>query len=78
MRLIACVMERGAIRKSLTHLGLPPHPAAAANAGTSPGPWEQQFETMASAAPRSKRLVSTSIRDLPTKRALLRPAARGK
>ena len=44
MQLLACIMERGAIRKILTHLGLPPDPPALARARASPDAWEQ-FDT---------------------------------
>jgi hypothetical protein len=46
MQLIACIMERGAIRKILTHLHLPPDPPATACARASPDQWEQ-FDTTA-------------------------------
>jgi hypothetical protein len=44
MQLLACILERGAIRKILTHLRLPPDPPALARARASPDVWEQ-FDT---------------------------------
>ena len=46
MQLLACVMEPGAIRKILNHLGLPPDPPVAAHARASPDEWET-FDTTA-------------------------------
>jgi hypothetical protein len=47
MQLIACILERSAIRKILIHLGLPPDPPATARARASPDdPWEH-FDTTA-------------------------------
>ena len=37
MALIACILERGAIRRILAHLGLPTEPPVAAAARASPG-----------------------------------------
>lgn len=47
MQLVACVMERNAIRKILIHLGLPSDPPAVAHARASPDAWEQQLDTTA-------------------------------
>lgn len=46
MQLLACVMERSAIRKILSHLRLPPDPPATARARAPPDSWEQ-FHTTA-------------------------------
>ena len=46
MQLIACILERSAIRKILTHIGFPSDPPAAARARASPDPWEH-FDTTA-------------------------------
>jgi hypothetical protein len=54
MQLLACIMERGAIRKILAHLGLPPDPSALERARASPDAWEQ-FDTTACTAPLDAR-----------------------
>ena len=46
MQLFACVMERSAIRKIPSHLGLPHDPQVAARARASPDEWET-FDTTA-------------------------------
>ena len=59
MRLLACIIERGAIRKILTHLGLPPDPPLPR--APAPLPMHGSISTPRPEFQRTARLRATSV-----------------